>query len=412
MAYTELIKNFNRTRDYMREFYVYGFKSREEYHKKSARSYDDERRRMESWLGDNMQFRQTAEGKNVFISIDSRVTQHNPLYKAWKTKSFTDGDITLHFILFDIMDASGKAYALSDIMDEIDNRLSGFESPKCFDESTVRKKLKEYEKEGLVRSEKRGKVMYYGRSEEYHSNGIDALNFFSEVMPCGVVGSYLLDKEQENTDYFSFKHHYITGAMDSEITLALFDAMRQKKSITLETTNRNGDTIAENHVVPLRVMISAQNGRQYLMAYAPRFNRITGYRLDNIVAVKIDEVCENFDELRGKLVGMLPHMWGVSTQSTSGERMEHVEFVVKYDDDEDFIHRRLEREKRCGTVERIDEHTSRFSADVFDTSELIPWMRTFLCRITDVKFSNKVLEKQFLEDIQKMYRMYGLEGDE
>ena len=25
MAYTELVKNFNRIRDYMREFYVYGF---------------------------------------------------------------------------------------------------------------------------------------------------------------------------------------------------------------------------------------------------------------------------------------------------------------------------------------------------------------------------------------------------
>lgn len=49
-----------------------------------------------------MQFRQTPEGKNVFISIDSRLSNHNPLYKAWKTKSFTDGDITLHFILFDI----------------------------------------------------------------------------------------------------------------------------------------------------------------------------------------------------------------------------------------------------------------------------------------------------------------------
>ena len=30
MAYSELIKNFERIRDYMREFYVYGFKSREE----------------------------------------------------------------------------------------------------------------------------------------------------------------------------------------------------------------------------------------------------------------------------------------------------------------------------------------------------------------------------------------------
>ncbi len=63
MAYSELIKNFSRIREYMREFYVYGFKSREEYNKKSARSYDDERRRMESWLGDFMRFRQTADGK-------------------------------------------------------------------------------------------------------------------------------------------------------------------------------------------------------------------------------------------------------------------------------------------------------------------------------------------------------------
>lgn len=51
MAYSELIKNFEKIRDYMREFYIYGFKSREDYTKKSARSYDDERRRIESWLG-------------------------------------------------------------------------------------------------------------------------------------------------------------------------------------------------------------------------------------------------------------------------------------------------------------------------------------------------------------------------
>ena len=65
MPYTELIKSFERIRNYMRDFYVYGFKSRTEYDKKSARSYDNERRRMESWLGDYMSFRQTEGGKNV-----------------------------------------------------------------------------------------------------------------------------------------------------------------------------------------------------------------------------------------------------------------------------------------------------------------------------------------------------------
>ena len=45
MAYNELIKNFNIIREYMRSFYVYGFSSREEYDKKSGRTYDDAKRR-------------------------------------------------------------------------------------------------------------------------------------------------------------------------------------------------------------------------------------------------------------------------------------------------------------------------------------------------------------------------------
>lgn len=36
MAYNERVKNFNRIRDYMREFYVYGFKSRDELHTKAV----------------------------------------------------------------------------------------------------------------------------------------------------------------------------------------------------------------------------------------------------------------------------------------------------------------------------------------------------------------------------------------
>lgn len=129
-SYSELIKSFERIRSYMREFYVYGFKSREEYNRKSARSYDDERRRIESWLGDYMSFVRTPEGKNVFISIDSRVSLHNPFYKALKAKSFTDGDITLHFILFDILYSPDIVLSLNEIAEEIDKYLSGFKTPK------------------------------------------------------------------------------------------------------------------------------------------------------------------------------------------------------------------------------------------------------------------------------------------
>ena len=116
MAYSELVKNFDRIRDYMRQFYIYGFKSRTEYDKKSARSYDNERRRMESWLGDFMRFRQTVDGKNVFLSVDSRVIPANPLYSALKAKSFTAGDVTFHFYVLDLL-AEGDAYTAQQITD-------------------------------------------------------------------------------------------------------------------------------------------------------------------------------------------------------------------------------------------------------------------------------------------------------
>ena len=107
MAYSELIKSFERIRNYMREFYVYGFKSREEYSIKSARSYDNERRRIESWIGDFMSFHQDTSGKNVFLSVDSRRIPHNPLHKAFKAKSLeiVVDDEKVSFPWFELIDS-------------------------------------------------------------------------------------------------------------------------------------------------------------------------------------------------------------------------------------------------------------------------------------------------------------------
>ena len=150
MAYSELIKSFQRVRDYMREFYVYGFKSRDGYSKKSGRSYDNERRRIESWMGDYMRFSQDEQGKRVFLSIDSRAMTENPLYKAFKTSSFTDKDITLHFILFDILHSPEIAMSVPELCEGLNDYLVEFDEPMEFDESTVRKKLREYVSEGII----------------------------------------------------------------------------------------------------------------------------------------------------------------------------------------------------------------------------------------------------------------------
>lgn len=405
MAYSELIKNFEKIRAYMREFYVYGFKSRNEYDRKSARSYDDERRRVESWLGDYMRFTKTAEGKNVFLSVDSRTEDSNPFYKAWKAKSFTDGDITLHFAIFDILCTPDTKLTLSELVEAIDSLLSG---GITFDESTLRKKLKEYTGEGIIITEKQGRKVLYSRAPDIDISPLcNVTDFFGETAPCGVIGAFIADKLPAHDKLFSFKHHYITQALDSDIGAMLFDAMQKKCYVTVENLGRHSDKPMSVRVVPLRIYISAQNGRQHLAVYNEKLNRLFSYRLDYISDVKLGEPCDRFDELREKLNAAESFMWGVNGRLDT-DSTEHVEFDIRIADDEQYIVNRLEREKRCGRVEKIDDNHYRYSADVFDTTEMIPWIRTFICRITRLNFSDRTAENNFKADIEKMYEMYGI----
>ena len=415
-GYSELVKSFERVRAYMRDFYVFGFKSREDYKRKSARAYDDERRRVESWLGEHMSFVRTPEGKSVFISIDSRTSRHNPLYKAWKAKSFTDGDITLHFLIFDILHSPEVKLTIAEIQDIIDrDYLPHFSTPFTYDESTLRKKMKEYVGEGIILSEKDGKRVLYSRAEGDDISGLsEALDFFSEVAPCGEVGSFLLDKIDSESP-FDFKHHYITGTFDSGVMAALFEAMREGRAVSVDNLNNKRDEPRRTTLVPLRIFISVQNGRQHLLAYNYAVKNFVSYRLDYLSGVKPLEVEPRFSQLRQMLSEAQGKMWGVNTnRGKFGDRLETVSFVIKIKPDEDHIVKRLERERRIGKVEKLDEVTYRFSAEVYDTGEMIPWIRTFISKIQSMSFSNRTAENRFKDDVLEMYRMYGLceEGEQ
>ena len=218
-------------------------------------------------------------------------------------------------------------------------------------------------------------------------------------------------KEGKHDEVFAFKHHYITSAIDSDVLCSLFLAMQSKSVVTLHNLSRKSTEPRKNRVVPLRIHISVQDGKQYLIAYQPDFNSIKSFRIDYLSNVKIEKPTPRFDELRKMLDNMESKMWGVGCRGclSREERLEHVEFTIQIEEDEEHIVRRLQREKRIGRVEKIDDYTYRFIADVYETSELIPWIRTFICRIKKLNFSNRTIENKFKQDIEQMYKMYGIE---
>ena len=91
--------------------------------------------------------------------------------------------------------------------------------------------------------------------------------------------------------------------------------------------------------------------------------------------------------------------------------LDHIEMTIYAGEDEQFIVQRLRREKRCGTVTQIDDTHWLFSADVYYATEMLPWIRTFTGRITDLRCSDHHVEERFRNDFLELDRMYGGDGD-
>jgi hypothetical protein len=410
--YSELIKRFDKIRDYMRDFYVYGFMSREDFkQKKSLRSYDNEKRRIESYLSDYMSFRVDENGKAVFLSVDSSDISENPLYRAFKAKTFTKNDISLNFIILDIL-YNKVAASATEIADIITTEyLCYFDSPVILDLSTVRNKLTEYEKHGILTSQKQGKKLLYtvNNSEIDLNNISEALMFFSEVSPLGVIGSYLLDKCDYDNSLISYKHHYIMHALESEIVYELLKAIHNQQKVEIINHSIRSEIPISLEIVPLRFMISVQGGRRYLAAYSIRSKAILSFRLDYIKSVKQREVCNDFNSYEERLNEILPNTWGASFGR--GRNLEHLTMLLDIPQSETFIIQRILREGRNGTLSKEDENTYRYDIFVYDATEMIPWLRTFTGRILSLECSNKAVVRTFYKDLDTLYSMYGGDSD-
>jgi len=400
MAYNELIKSFSRIRVYLRSFYIYGFQHRDEFTQKSARSYDNERRRVESWLGNHMSFRQDRDGKRVFLSVDSRAIPGNPLYKAFRAKSFTERDISLHFHILDILKVSG-GLSITELMDELADRLLEFDSGELPDESTVRKKLREYAALGLIDIRKRGRETLYARMQDCAdlSGWETAVAFFSEAAPLGVIGSFIQDRLPETFPFFRFKHHYILNALDSEVLHEALLAIGERRLLSFSSSGQH------TMVMPLKIYIGTQTGRQYLLACTLKNERFSFYRLDLMDHLKTGETFEWPEEQKKRQDDFCAHAWGIT--GNNDHRLEHIEMMIYAAADEGHIVERLKRESRCGRIEQVDDTHWRFAADVYEAMEMLPWLRTFTGRVTALHCSDESVVNRFWHDFSELAQMYG-----
>lgn len=442
--FQELIKNFDRIRDYMRQFYIYGFKARTEFDGKSARTYDNERRRIESWLADYTRADYTSKGKHVYINVDSKEIPQNPLYTAWKSKSFTDNDLMLHFFLLDQMIEDGnenagmaKAGAVQTEAAQAGAAQTESQSPGgltagelcdricadygvVFDSQTVRLKLKEYESLGLLSAVKDKKQLRYrlapllapetaGPSPAW-DRLIMAVKFFQGTAPFGVIGSTILDREETDNEYFQFKHHFIVHTLEDGVLSDVLAAMKQGRAISF--TNRSGRTgnVSQSRGLPLKIFVSTRTGRRYVCLYQENTRRFTNMRLDSMSDVTPLEIHSDYSRKQDLLKRNLDRLWGVSFSGSGRLEEICIKFYVN-ESTEAYVLDRLYREGRGGEIQRIRENEYLYSGAFFDTNEMLSWVKTFTGRILDIQGSNHFAVAKITYDWEKMYEMYCRDGE-
>lgn len=406
-AFQELIGSFPKTREYVRDFFVYGFKSRDEFKDKSPRTYDNERRRLECWLAPYVRRDYAANGSNISLAIDSNLLDSNPLFQVWKTKSFTDYDITLHFLILDLLQDSAALTA-----DEITCRLlSDYDT--LFDTQTVRRKCNAYVKAGLLQKQKSGKTVRYFLDNalalwlKSNETIFDALAFYQMSECFGIIGNELTDQLDFYNRSFRVKHSFCVHTLEDEILLDLMEAMNQKSSVRLTVRGTRGGSSALTACIPLQIFVSTRSGRRFLCGYVNSSRRFSCFRLDTIKTVTLLEKADCYDKRREQLDKNRCHLWGVSFQGSERAHLERLTMTLAVmEPDEHYIVERLRREGRGGIVTRIKPNVYQYEITVFDCNEMLPWVRTFIGRILALTCTAKSVERRFYQDLQTMYHKY------
>lgn len=408
--FQELIKSFRKSRNYVRDFLIYGFKSRDDFSIKSGRTYDNERRRIESWLSEYVRASYGPQGKTLSLALDSSLLSTNPLYRVWKSKSFTANDIMLHFFLLSLLQ-NGASHTADELTDLVLERYG-----VLFETQLIRKKANEYVKEGIFASGKKNRKLFYSMNPAPESvigdvlpDLLNAVCFCQLAAPFGFVGSTILDHQRAENTLFLVKHGYYGFTLEDEILSVLLQGIRGKQSVLLSSRSSKTGQSDEVRIaiVPMKIFVSTRTGRRFLCGYQESRRRFATLRLDQIQKAALLQPFPDYDYFQEKLKENLPLCFGVSFGAS--HEMDTLKLTLSIrEGTEDYIIRRLQREGRGGTVSRVKPGVWSYEITVFDGNELMPWIKTFIGRILSFESNSVFLRRKFYRDLKEMAKMYDI----
>lgn len=417
-----LMRDFHDIRDVIRLFFTYGFFSKRDIAVRNGIkeiTYDKYKKTIHNVI-DNDKIRSYVNEKRekcVYIDADYVLDSDNPLFTIWQGKSVTANDMWYVFAIADTLARHTEGLTTIEVAEELARHTS-----RGIEEQTVRNRLAELCKLGLVHSVRSGRrisyVLHKWRLENMPRDMLDELNtalaFFQNVHPVGVLGHHLRSRlslhmpQQDRQAPIIFKHHHIGGTIDDEMLLAVLQAIRERRRIEFDLQQQQGDTIRFKRIpfVPIKLISDRWQGRRYIAGYDEEFARCWSFRLDKMFHIELQDVCKSFEAWRMELERQLERSWTV-VMLEPNRTLELVEMTLAIDPGrESYVLDRLQAEGKWGTVEQSGLNCYAYRIEVNSAEEMLPWLRTFTGRIVQFHCSKPDITARLYNDWTNALQQY------
>ena len=224
--------------------------------------------------------------------------------------------------------------------------------------------------------------------------------------------------KQENPVFF-YKNHRLQNVIDDDITWQILTAIHDKAVITYSYKAKNGE-ILKFDVLPMKIIIDRQYGRQYFFCYnyndqkyhTPRISSVSDitikYTFDKkriyeaLTDTDLSDIHIAYDHIYTE---QFKNVWNIALGDTVSTVNIHFSFPeAEYAK----LLSRLTSTKHHGAIKELGGGRVDFTVDACNELELVPWIRGFGAYATVDKNTNPELASRIKANWEEALKQYGI----
>lgn len=424
-----LIGEYERIRHILRNLYIFGCFTKQDYVKKifiSPSKYDQDQRKISAYLPEDFITKKRQNKKTImYCKYNMYSDRDNYMINTFRCRSFSDYDIRAYFYVFQYLNE--KDMGLSEFCNTVNN--IGYGNINDYQRETIRKKFEKFEEaEYIIRYEDE-KGPKYKLNQDILKNFTDKeiedicimLEFVKNTEILAVPFLFLQKKlelylycnrniKTIDEDFFLYKHNHLFNALDNEILLEILENIKKQNNIKLtlveDVISTDKDKSIAFKVIPIKIIYDIVYGRQYLLSFSIQDDIPIVSRVDRIKKI---EVCEKIrqSELEKITKGLDAEKEAWCTSNVSQVTAVNVKIEFKFDEkNENFILNRIKREAQNGKITKIQEGVYLYEVKVKDPGEMIPWIRSFGERAKVIESGDFKIEERIVSDWEELLKKY------